>query len=95
MDPGLVGLMCPDEGAGLLGAQIELGGLRQRLWGVCAEWEGFWVGVEVVAPSQMCRVRAFPTKETEYPAGQLGDVTEAHSAVSTPSVWLCYSCVIG
>lgn len=53
MDPGLVGPMCPDEGAGLcLGAwSLELGGAKAKALGVCAEWEGFWVDVEVVGPS--------------------------------------------
>lgn len=73
MDPGLVGPMCPDEGAGLrLGAWgLELGGAKAKALGVCAEWEGFWVGVEVVGPSQM-QSKGFSHKETEYPAGQLG-----------------------
>lgn len=44
MDPGLLGLMCPDEGAGDArgpGAWgLELGGAWAKALGVCAEREG-------------------------------------------------------
>ena len=48
-------------GSGVWG--LELGGAGAKALGVCAEWEGLWVDVEVVGCSH---------KETECPAGQLG-----------------------
>ena len=68
--------------------------LRQRLWvsvlsGRVSGWMWRWW-----APPR-CRVRALPTRKLSTLLDSWVDLTEAHSAISAPSVWLCYWCVTG